>query len=88
MVQVPSPMPSPRNGHTLTMVENGRRVLLFGGGTSGGQILGDLWALKGAMGGEETRWTKIQLVGNGPSPRSGHRYHDSVFPLSKLTPLE
>ena len=33
-------MPSPRNGHTLTMVENGKRVLLFGGGTSGGGATG------------------------------------------------
>ncbi|RZC76869.1 hypothetical protein C5167_000997 [Papaver somniferum] len=64
--------PPPRCGHTATMVE--KRLLVFGGRGGGGPIMGDLWALKGIIDGENEApgWTQLKLPGQQPSPRCGH----------------
>lgn len=41
--------PGPRSGHAMAVVE--RRLLVFGGQASNGQLCGDLWALRGVVGG-------------------------------------
>ncbi|KAI4384361.1 hypothetical protein MLD38_002528 [Melastoma candidum] len=65
-------LPPPRCGHTATMVE--KRLLVYGGRGGGGPIMGDLWALKGLIEGENETpgWTQLKLPGQAPSPRCGH----------------
>ncbi|CAM6115349.1 unnamed protein product [Calypogeia fissa] len=71
-LQVQGPVPTPRCGHTATMVE--KRMLIFGGRGGGGPIMGDLWALKGLF--DEEReppaWTQLKLPGSAPAARCGH----------------
>eukprot|EP00249_Psilotum_nudum_P018031 c26606_g1_i1 orf=196-1587(+) len=64
--------PPSRCGHTVTMVE--KRLLVFGGRGGGGQIMGDLWALKGLFDEEKETlaWTQLKLPGQVPTPRCGH----------------
>ncbi|KAL5710739.1 G protein alpha subunit [Ranunculus cassubicifolius] len=71
-LSVAGSLPSPRCGHTATMVE--KRLLVFGGRGGGGPIMGDLWALKG-LNKEENEapgWTQLKLPGQQPSARCGH----------------
>eukprot|EP00271_Cylindrocystis_brebissonii_P004356 TRINITY_DN16001_c0_g1_i1.p1 TRINITY_DN16001_c0_g1~~TRINITY_DN16001_c0_g1_i1.p1 ORF type:complete len:562 (+),score=100.69 TRINITY_DN16001_c0_g1_i1:129-1814(+) len=69
-------IPSPRCSHSALMVE--KRLLVLGGRGAGGQITGDLWALKGLF--EEgtppppASWTQLRLAGAAPSPRCGHTW--------------
>nr|PNR43968.1 hypothetical protein PHYPA_016351 [Physcomitrium patens] len=69
---ITGPAPSPRCGHSATMVE--KRMLIFGGRGGGGPIMGDLWALKGLFDEEQEppAWTQLKLPGSGPAPRCGH----------------
>ena len=69
-VRVPGPGPPPRSGHSLLEIHS--RVLMYGGEAANGQILGDLWALRGARGDEPLRWVRMQLGGSSPQGRSGH----------------
>ncbi|CAH9065746.1 unnamed protein product [Cuscuta europaea] len=71
-LSVSGPLPSPRCGHSATMVE--KRLLVYGGRGGGGPIMGDLWALKGLIEGENESpgWTQLKLPGQAPSPRCGH----------------
>ncbi len=39
--------PAPRQGHTLTPVEGGKRLVLFGGVAENGELLGDIQVRKG-----------------------------------------
>ncbi|KAK8607131.1 hypothetical protein V6N13_052877 [Hibiscus sabdariffa] len=71
-LSVTGSLPSPRCGHTATMVE--KRLLVFGGRGGGGPIMSDLWALKGLIEEENETpgWTQLKLPGQAPSPRCGH----------------
>ncbi|XP_052199311.1 protein GLUTELIN PRECURSOR ACCUMULATION 3 [Diospyros lotus] len=71
-LSVSGTFPPPRCGHTATMVE--KRLLVYGGRGGGGPIMGDLWALKGLVEGENETpgWTQLKLPGQAPSPRCGH----------------
>ena len=67
--------PQARSGHCLIALEKGQSALLFGGGGASGQLLNDLWALRGlgpliAGDPNQLRWTKMSLSGPTPSPRS------------------
>lgn len=74
--QVTSIRPSPpsRSGHTLTCI-GGARMVLFGGRSSGYEVLNDLWVFD--LSGDQPRWTELKydLLSNimeMPSPRVGH----------------
>lgn len=71
-LSVSGSLPPPRCGHTATMVE--KRLLVYGGRGAGGSIMGDLWALKGLIEGENESpgWTQLKLPGQAPSPCCGH----------------
>ncbi|XP_072964441.1 protein GLUTELIN PRECURSOR ACCUMULATION 3 [Typha angustifolia] len=71
-LSVSGTVPSPRCGHSATMVE--KRLLIFGGRGGGGPIMGDLWALKGLIEEENETpgWTQLRLPGQPPSARCGH----------------
>ncbi|XP_031384238.1 protein GLUTELIN PRECURSOR ACCUMULATION 3 isoform X2 [Punica granatum] len=71
-LSVTGSLPPPRCGHTATMVE--KRLLVYGGRGGGGPIMGDLWALKGLIDGENEApgWTQLKLPGQAPSARCGH----------------
>lgn len=71
-LSISGPVPPSRCGHTVTMVE--KRLLVYGGRGAGGQIMGDLWALKGLIEEENETpgWTQLKLPGQSPSPRCGH----------------
>ncbi|KAK4776612.1 hypothetical protein SAY86_005300 [Trapa natans] len=71
-LSVTGSLPPPRCGHTATMVE--KRLLVYGGRGGGGPIMGDLWALKGLIDGENETpgWTQLKLPGQAPSARCGH----------------
>ncbi|XP_022841437.1 tip elongation aberrant protein 1 [Olea europaea var. sylvestris] len=71
-LSVSGTIPSPRCGHSVTMVE--KRLLMYGGRGGGGPIMGDLWALKGLIEEENETpgWTQLKLPGQAPSPRCGH----------------
>ncbi|KAE9619277.1 putative kelch-type beta propeller, galactose oxidase, beta-propeller [Lupinus albus] len=70
-LSVSGTLPHPRCGHTATMLE--KRLLVYGGRGGGGPIMGDLWALKGLIEGNEAPgWTQLKLPGQAPSPRCGH----------------
>lgn len=55
--------PSPRYGHAMAYMGNGK-ILLFGGRDRSGKLLGDTWTWDG------TRWTLVATT--GPSPRCFH----------------
>lgn len=57
---ITGPAPSPRCGHSATMVE--KRMLIFGGRGGGGPIMGDLWALKGLFDEVRTRTTSLDAA--------------------------
>ncbi|CAM9882196.1 unnamed protein product, partial [Laminaria digitata] len=63
--------PAPRQGHSLTAVAGGKRLVLFGGVGEGGGILGDVQILE--TDGGCFSWASIQApVGAIPTPRHGH----------------
>eukprot|EP00027_Filamoeba_sp_ATCC50430_P003209 CAMPEP_0168555454 /NCGR_PEP_ID=MMETSP0413-20121227/8345_1 /TAXON_ID=136452 /ORGANISM="Filamoeba nolandi, Strain NC-AS-23-1" /LENGTH=463 /DNA_ID=CAMNT_0008586309 /DNA_START=416 /DNA_END=1805 /DNA_ORIENTATION=+ len=57
--------PTPRAGHTATLVEN--KLLLFGGG-DGEKILNDIWFLELS----DYTWWHPQVSGNAPAGRCAH----------------
>nr|GMC96125.1 host cell factor [Ipomoea batatas]GME19176.1 host cell factor [Ipomoea batatas] len=71
-LSVSGALPPARCGHNATMVE--KRLLVYGGRGGGGPIMGDLWALKGLIEGENETpgWTQLKLPGQAPSARCGH----------------
>jgi len=60
------PVPAAREGHSLTLV--GRKLVLFGGYTSGGRTAGDVHAFDI----DSQDWVRLQIVGALPPPRQAH----------------
>jgi hypothetical protein len=58
--------PDPRFGHTLNFDPIGRRLLLFGGQSTG--FFSDIWAYDIAS----NQWSRLADTGAGPSRRYGH----------------
>ncbi|CAM9473756.1 unnamed protein product, partial [Scytosiphon promiscuus] len=63
--------PAPRQGHTLTALIGGKRLVLFGGVAEGGELLRDIHVLE--TDGDVLSWSAVQApVGDIPTPRHGH----------------
>lgn len=60
--------PAPRSGHTAVYDETRHRMIVFGG-TSGGTVFGDVWALSL---GASPAWTLLSPSGAPPGPRHMH----------------
>ena len=65
-VEMAGDVPAAREDHTMTVTPDGSTAYLFGGRTTDGEALGDLWALDLAT----DAWSRVP--GNGPPPRFGH----------------
>lgn len=65
------PAPLPRSGHAAAFIQ--RSLLVFGGESSNGAVLSDLWALKHADGPALPVWTHVRTP-TGPSKRFGHTW--------------
>ena len=70
--------PSQRAGHSMILVPSRNRILVFGGYTSSGRCLNDLWALDSlATGGH---WVLLSPGGTPPTPRAEHTaVYDSSY---------
>ncbi|CAN0126914.1 unnamed protein product, partial [Hapterophycus canaliculatus] len=63
--------PAPRQGHTLTVLAGGKRLVLFGGVAENGELLRDVQILE--TDGENVSWAAVQApVGDLPAARHGH----------------
>ncbi len=62
--------PSPRRWHTAIYDHNNQRMIVFGG-SSGGDVLAETWALDLSTPGAEA-WTELDLGISIPSPRAQH----------------
>ncbi len=67
-LRVPGDVPDPREHHALVHDAARARLLLYGGRTADGTVLGDVWAL--ALEGEP-RWTRLTVPGVAPRARYG-----------------
>ena len=62
--------PDPRRAHAVAYDPLRNRLYVFGGLGKDYVVLGDLWALD--LNGSP-RWIPMHAIGNGPSPRFGHK---------------
>jgi len=69
------PAPPPRVGHTAVFDPASKRMIVFGGYTTGYATLNDLWIADLSQTGA-VQWTRIETVGAKPDPRS---LHSAVF---------
>ena len=58
--------PTPRLGASLTYVDDGETLLLFGGWGGGADYLADLWSYDLAS----DTWTALEPSGDAPAPRA------------------
>ncbi|KAL3918772.1 MAG: hypothetical protein SGPRY_005884 [Prymnesium sp.] len=61
-----------RRGHSAVLHERTDRIVIFGGSDEQ-TMMNDVWSLNNVSSPEWLTWTKVESVGDPPSPRRGHR---------------